>query len=318
MTKIIKLALTILFFLGIGIRDGITMSEAKPTREKYMRHDILLGKWGSGDGELGYKRSQHWEMVPTVPRNFTLDSKGNIYVVDTVNHRVQKFNPAGKFLMKFGSEDDPNGYFENLRHIAVDKKGNIYVSNWKQKRVLQFTSRGRFIREIPSRFDSPSLYIDPQGNFCLNKYKYDSQGNLLGEVKSTIADSEGNYYQSIRDKDLRKIQKFDIDDQSIYEIDMSQYTRLSLVGVDIRDNLYVYVAKKGPRLPEQYHAILKFDRTGTLVAQLLLDYRITWDCILIKLDTQGNIYTSVGPEPGLWRKYDADGGFVITKYELVK
>ncbi len=32
------------------------------------------------------------------------DAYNNIYIVDTGNHRIQKFDSAGKFLMKFGTE----------------------------------------------------------------------------------------------------------------------------------------------------------------------------------------------------------------------
>jgi hypothetical protein len=31
-----------------------------------------------------------------------VDAAGNIYVADTINDRIQKFDSNGKFLMKFG------------------------------------------------------------------------------------------------------------------------------------------------------------------------------------------------------------------------
>ena len=36
------------------------------------------------------------------PSGLAVDSEDNLYVVDTLNHRVQKFTKDGKFLMKWG------------------------------------------------------------------------------------------------------------------------------------------------------------------------------------------------------------------------
>ena len=51
---------------------------------------VILGKKGKGDGQFNY------------PSGVTLDSKGNIIVADTNNHRIQIFNAQGQFLRKWG------------------------------------------------------------------------------------------------------------------------------------------------------------------------------------------------------------------------
>jgi len=55
----------------------------------------LLTKWGS-EGEGNYEFNY--------PRDIAVDFAGNVYVVDTDNHRIMKFNSEGKFITKWGGQ----------------------------------------------------------------------------------------------------------------------------------------------------------------------------------------------------------------------
>ena len=61
------------------------------------------------------------------PRGIAVDEKGNVYVADTNNHRVQKFSHTGRSLTKWGSYGSGKSQFNNPQGIAVDSKGNVYV-----------------------------------------------------------------------------------------------------------------------------------------------------------------------------------------------
>lgn len=52
------------------------------------------------------------------------DSKGNVYVVDSDNNRVQELSPGGKFLARWKG---PGLQFTSK--VAVDDQGNLYVSD---------------------------------------------------------------------------------------------------------------------------------------------------------------------------------------------
>ncbi|MCI4433590.1 MAG: SBBP repeat-containing protein, partial [Nitrosopumilus sp.] len=67
-----------------------------------------FGAFGSGDIQLNN------------PEGIALDSLGNIYVADTSNNRVQKFNSAGVFQLKFGTSGSGNGQFSSPIGIALD------------------------------------------------------------------------------------------------------------------------------------------------------------------------------------------------------
>ena len=62
-----------------------------PTVEKYTLDGEFIFRWGSkgsGDGEF------------LNPVGLAIDSNGNVYVVDALNHRIQKFTPEGQFFKK--------------------------------------------------------------------------------------------------------------------------------------------------------------------------------------------------------------------------
>jgi DNA-binding beta-propeller fold protein YncE len=52
-----------------------------------------------------------------------------VYVVDTDNNRVEKFDSNGNFITKWGSNGTADGQFDNPMGIAIDSPGNVYVAD---------------------------------------------------------------------------------------------------------------------------------------------------------------------------------------------
>ncbi|MBK5116821.1 MAG: hypothetical protein JJE23_07865 [Thermoleophilia bacterium] len=76
----------------------------------------LIAKWGSagsGDGQF----SGHLGVAT--------DSKDNVYVADSGNHRIQKFDSSGNFLAAWGSSS---------WGIATDSMDNVYVTDGTRDR----------------------------------------------------------------------------------------------------------------------------------------------------------------------------------------
>jgi len=123
------------------------------------------------------------------PRNFNIDSKGNIYIVDTGNNRVQKFTRSGKYILTIGGEKGKGIYqFDDPSDIAFDSEDNLYVTDFNNKRVQVFTENGEYIKTLKFKNRSPAhIAIDSKDNIFLTDRenydaivdKYDNDGNLL-------------------------------------------------------------------------------------------------------------------------------------------
>ena len=69
------------------------------------------------------------------PRGIAADSKGNIFVADTNNGRIEKFSPNGVFITSLGIKGTGYGQLGEPNGIAIDRHGNIYVADASNHRV---------------------------------------------------------------------------------------------------------------------------------------------------------------------------------------
>ena len=67
-----------------------------------------------------------------------LDDKGNVYVTDDFNHRIQVFDPQGQFLRKWGERGSGDGHFRSPEDLALDIEGNVYVADTLNNRIQVF------------------------------------------------------------------------------------------------------------------------------------------------------------------------------------
>ena len=126
------------------------------------------------------------------------DSEKNLYVVDSSNSKILKFNPNGNLLISwgvFGSDagqlNNPSGIFINSDTIHVIDKGN--------SRIVTFDKNGNFLKswgnsgiESQSLKNPEDLTIDSLGISYVsdsgwNKIlKFDQEGKYVGDVKPLI------------------------------------------------------------------------------------------------------------------------------------
>lgn len=111
------------------------------------------------------------------PHGVALDSGGNVYVTDYMNHTVRKVTPAGVVTTIAGSADNAglaNGQgtaaqFKSLQGIAVDSAGNVYVADAGNRAIRKISSSGLV-----------TTLADGAGTF--------------GDIRGITLDSDGNVY----------------------------------------------------------------------------------------------------------------------------
>lgn len=257
-----------------------------------------FGSYGSGSGQFNE------------PRSVAVDSNGNIYVVDRLNHRVQKFDSSGNFVTKWGSFGSGNTQFKYPRGIAVDSSNNIYVADSDNHRIQKFDSNGNFITKWGNygtgngKISYPQdVVIDSNNNVYVSDYdnsritKFSSTGSYItkwgsygsgdGQFKPAYdlgIDSNNNIY--VADKNNNRVQKFDSSGNFISKFgsfgsgDGDLSSPSGILG-DIDDN--VYIADGGGY-------IKKFDSNGIFVSKVGGAGNVNGSFI----DPQGMAFDSIG------------------------
>lgn len=127
------------------------------------------------------------------PKGITMDPNGHLYVVDSLNHRVQVFDGEGAFITYWGDLINEEGWywpytqndgkFQSPTGIAYDPKGFVYVADTLNDRIQKFLPGGGFLTKWGSWGSEEEQFQYPQGTAI------DANGDIY------IADSANNRIQ---------------------------------------------------------------------------------------------------------------------------
>lgn len=110
-----------------------------------------IGAVGDGDGQF------------RLPLGVDTDKAGNVYVVDMMRCRVQKFGPNGTFISGYGQLGDYAGSFARPKHIAVDSDGIQYVVDASFQNVQMFDDQSRLLMSFGAAGSFPGAMDLPVG-----------------------------------------------------------------------------------------------------------------------------------------------------------
>ncbi len=143
-----------------------------------------FGTVGSGNGQL------------SEPHGVAIDSKGNVWVADTGNNRVEEFTGEGAYVAAYGTAGTGNGQFSKPQGVAVDSEGNVWVADTGNNRVQVLSSTGVYIQKFGSVGSGSGQMKEPTDvmtDTAHHVYVLDA-GN--GRVQTWLNEGESEYAPS--------------------------------------------------------------------------------------------------------------------------
>lgn len=108
------------------------------------------------------------------PRSLKVDAKGNVYVADFENSRVQVLDPTGKFVMTLKAGN-------KVTDVAVDPRGRIFVSSMDGGFVKVYGPDGKSLGQLKAAPGSPDVFRGVSG------MGFTPDGILLLAANETVA-----------------------------------------------------------------------------------------------------------------------------------
>ncbi|HEX2914554.1 MAG TPA: 6-bladed beta-propeller [Chloroflexia bacterium] len=253
-----------------------TKSTAIYAIQKYSPDGKLLLRWGTRGSGPG-------QFIGLI--DLAVDAKDNVYVVDSSNHNIQKFDSQGNFLSSWGNSDQ----MPYPTAIALDSQGNIYIAELGDShRIQKFNSQGQFLQEWgsfgsgPGQFNTPlglafdakdNLYVADSNNHRIQKF--DKQGNFLlqwggygtktGQFQSPqdVKISPAGYAY-VADSFNQRVQKFTLDGKYKSKwgksgTDNGEFLHIRALAIDPQSNVFA--------VDDAQPDLQKFDQNGKFLSR---------------------------------------------------
>jgi sugar lactone lactonase YvrE len=153
-------------FIGVVLlAAGISFSQKIETKNGVrLIHNDKEGKWDKEPKialeyvrNIGDLESDDENVLFYMPMDIAVDDEGNMYVLDSGNHRIQKFDSEGNFLASFGRHGQGPGEFQYPQSIDIDDEGNMYIADSGNQKVNILKPDGAFDKDIQMMDESPGI-----------------------------------------------------------------------------------------------------------------------------------------------------------------
>ncbi|HXX06089.1 MAG TPA: hypothetical protein VEJ68_04625 [Candidatus Bathyarchaeia archaeon] len=246
------------------------------------------------------------------PTGIAIDSNNDIYVIDSGNSKIKKFDPDGKLLLSWGAVGSGKGQFVNPSGIAIGIN-YVYITDTGNARIQIFDKNGTFVYawggygDIPGMFHAPTaLAFDKNGDLFVTDSGRDTiqifdshymftdeirplltEGGNFSGTNGIVIDSQSNFYASAIDN---KIIKFSESGDFINfvgsdGVEKGRFNNPTAIDHDSYGDFYVADTNN--------HRIQKFDADGNFILSWGSEGNATGQFeqpIGLAIDSSDNIY----------------------------
>jgi hypothetical protein len=129
------------FIEGLKVVKNLRTESEKTFKDKEFIDDLTIGM---EEGEENYMFSN--------PVDVDSDSKGNIYVLDSQECLIKKYDSKGVFIRNFGREGQGPGEFTSPSSMMITPQDEIYVGDYMSRKIEVFGSQGEYQETMKVEF----------------------------------------------------------------------------------------------------------------------------------------------------------------------
>lgn len=155
-------------------------------------HNGKTGTWGKNSKvslelvrTIGTIEAEDDNFLFYMPSDIALDSQGNMYILDSGNHRIQKFTPDGQYITTIGNKGQGPAEFIYPLSLDVDSRGYLHISDPGNQRVQVLKPDGKDYKTI-------SFPKDPAGILRVSESDHMIMGRGAGFFSISLRSTEEN------------------------------------------------------------------------------------------------------------------------------
>src|SRR4030067_3223125 len=118
---------------------------------------------------IGEELSKQKELLFVRPDFIMTDSEGSIFIAESVEKTIRKFDKNGKYLFKFGRRGKGPGEFQDLTSVSINKGDTLIIIDQLLYRISFFSKEGNYLNAAKI---NPEEMLWPRKIIQLNSGNY--------------------------------------------------------------------------------------------------------------------------------------------------